>query len=225
MRILIVEDQESLASLLKKGFEKEGYAADYLLDGEAGQKRIEIHHADYDVIVLDLMMPKRGGLEVCKNIRAFNITTPVIILTAKDSEEDKISLLDAGADDYIVKPFSFRELLARVRAVTRRPEAALPSELVVGDLILKPNLKTVFLGDKEIKLTLTEFRLLEHMMRNPDRVLEREAISSSIWDFDFDSFSNIIDVYINRLRKKIDAGRKNKMFKTVRGIGYKISVN
>lgn len=223
MRVLIIEDQESLAKLLKKGFEKEGYAADYILDGEAGQKRIEIHHKDYDVIILDLMLPKRSGFEVCKNIRSFGITTPVIVLTAKDAEEDKVNLLDSGADDYIVKPFSFRELLARVRALTRRPEVSLPTELAVGDLVLRPSVKTVFLRGKEIKLTLTEFRLLEYLMRNAGRVLEREAITTNIWDFDFDSFSNIVDVYINRLRKKIDVGRKNGMLKTVRGVGYKIT--
>jgi len=225
MRILIIEDQESLSKLLKKGFEKEGYAADYLLDGDAGQKRIEIHHSDYDVIILDLMLPKKSGFEVCKNIRLFGITTPVIILTAKDSEEDKVSLLDSGADDYIVKPFSFRELLARVRALTRRPETALPTELSVGDLVLKPATKVAFLGNKEIKLTLTEFRLLEYLMRNPNQVLEREAITTNIWDFDFDSFSNIVDVYVNRLRKKIDGGKKNGILKTVRGVGYKISAS
>ena len=225
MRILIIEDQESLSKLLKKGFEKEGYAADYVLDGDAGQRRIEIHHADYDVIVLDLMLPKKSGHEVCKNVRSFGITTPIIILTAKDGEEDKVGLLDSGADDYIVKPFSFRELLARVRALTRRPETSLPTELSVGDLVLKPAVKAAFIGNKEIKLTLTEFRLLEYLMRNPNQVLEREAITTNIWDFDFDSFSNIVDVYINRLRKKIDVGRKNGLLKTVRGVGYKISTN
>ena len=225
MRVLIIEDQESLSKLLKKGFEKEGYAADYVLDGEAGQKRIEMHHSDYDVIVLDLMLPKKSGFEVCKSVRSEGITTPIIILTAKDSEEDKITLLDSGADDYIVKPFSFKELLARVRALTRRPETSLPSELAVGDLVLNPAVKTVFLRDKEVKLTLTEFRLLEYLMRNANKVLEREAITTNIWDFDFDSFSSIVDVYINRLRKKIDVGRKNGILKTVRGVGYKISIN
>jgi len=170
-------------------------------------------------------LPKKSGFEVCKNIRSFGITTPVIVLTAKDSEEDKVSLLDSGADDYIVKPFSFRELLARVRALTRRPETSLPTELSIGDLVLKPAIKAAFVGNKEIKLTLTEFRLLEYLMRNPNQVLEREAITTNIWDFDFDSFSNIVDVYINRLRKKIDAGRKNGLLKTVRGVGYKISTN
>jgi len=225
MRILIIEDQESLSKLLKKGFEKEGYAADYVLDGEAGQRRIEIHHSDYDIIVLDLMLPKKSGFEVCKSVRSSGITTPIIILTAKDSEEDKVNLLDSGADDYIVKPFSFKELLARVRALTRRPEVSLPTELQVGDLVLKPSIKAAFVANKEIKLTLTEFRLLEYLMRNPNQVLEREAITTNIWDFDFDSFSNIVDVYINRLRKKIDTGRKNGLLKTVRGVGYKISTN
>ena len=225
MRILIIEDQESLAKLLKKGFEHEGYAADYVLDGDAGQRRIEIHHSDYDVIVLDLMLPKKSGAEVCKNVRAYGITTPIIILTARDGEEDKINLLDLGADDYVVKPFSFKELLARVRALTRRPETSLPTELSLGSLVLKPAIKTAFVGNKELKLTLTEFRLLEYLMRNPNQVLEREAITTNIWDFDFDSFSNIVDVYINRLRKKIDAGRKNGLLKTVRGVGYKISTN
>jgi two-component system copper resistance phosphate regulon response regulator CusR len=131
--------------------------------------------------------------------------------------------LDSGADDYIVKPFSFRELLARVRALSRRPEVSLPTELAVGNLILKPSTKTALLDGKELNLTLTEFRLLEYLMRNQGQVLEREAITTNIWDFDFDSFSNIVDVYINRLRKKIDTGRKNGLLKTVRGIGYKIS--
>lgn len=223
MRILIIEDQESLSKLLKKGFEKEGYAADYLLNGEDGQKRIEIHHADYDVVVLDLMLPKRSGYEVCKNIRATGITIPVLILTAKDTEEEKVKLLDSGADDYMVKPFSFKELLARVRALTRRPEVSLPTELTVGNLTLKPAVKTAFVDSKEIKLTLTEFRLLEYLMRNHDRVMEREAITTNIWDFDFDSFSNIVDVYVNRLRKKINGGRKKGLLKTIRGVGYKIS--
>ena len=171
------------------------------------------------------MLPKKSGFEVCKSVRSSGITTPIIILTAKDSEEDKVNLLDSGADDYIVKPFSFKELLARVRALTRRPEVSLPTELQVGDLVLKPSIKAAFVANKEIKLTLTEFRLLEYLMRNPNQVLEREAITTNIWDFDFDSFSNIVDVYINRLRKKIDTGRKNGLLKTVRGVGYKISTN
>ncbi|MBI4101383.1 MAG: response regulator transcription factor [Candidatus Nealsonbacteria bacterium] len=222
MKVLIVEDQESLAQLLKKGFEKEGYTADYVLDGEAGQKRIELHHSDYDAVVLDLMMPKNNGDEVCKNIRSQEINIPVLILTARDGEEDKVALLDSGADDYLTKPFSFKELLARVRALTRRPQSVLPTELSVGDLVLNSTNKTVLRGGKEIKLTLTEFRLLDYLMRHPGQVMERESIFSNIWDFDFDSFSNIVDVYVNRLRKKIDDGRERKLLETVRGVGYRV---
>ncbi|MBI2054430.1 MAG: response regulator transcription factor [Candidatus Staskawiczbacteria bacterium] len=223
MKILIIEDQENLAKLLKKGFEKEGYAVDYLTDGESGQKRIEIHYEDYDIIILDLMLPKKSGFEICGEVRKLNINTPILILTAKDSEEDKVSLLDTGADDYLVKPFSFSELLARVRALVRRPKIMLPTDLSFGGLVLKPATKAVFMDEKEIKLTLTEFRILEYFMRNPDRVLEREAIANNIWDFNFDSFSNIIDVYINRLRKKISRASNRNLLKTVRGIGYKIT--
>lgn len=220
MKILIIEDQENLAQLIKKGFEREGYAADYLTDGESGQKRIELHHRDYDVIVLDLMLPKRSGLEVCRDVRAVNVSTPILILTAKDSLEDKVALLDAGADDYLVKPFEFKEVLARVRALTRRPDNVLPTELYIKDLVLNPAMKTVFRGDKELKLTLTEFRLLEYLMRHPNQAVEREDIVNNIWDFHFDSFSNIVDVYINRLREKL--GDVN-MLETVRGVGYKIN--
>lgn len=222
MKVLIIEDQESLAQLVKKGLEKEGYVADYVSDGEAGQKRIELHHSDYDVIILDLMLPKRNGDEVCKNVRNQGVTTPILILTAKDGEEDKVSLLDSGADDYLTKPFSFKELLARIRALTRRPVNALPVELTVGDLVLNSANKTVLRDGKEIKLTLTEFRLLDYLMRHAGQVIERESIFSNIWDFDFDSFSNIVDVYVNRLRKKIDDGRERKMLETVRGVGYRV---
>ena len=224
MKILIIEDEESLAKLLKKGLEKEGYAVDYLTDGEAGQKRIELHHSDYDVIVLDLMLPKRSGYDVCKNVRELKISVPILVLTAKGSEEDKVCLLDSGADDYLVKPFSFKELLARVRALTRRPTVALPTVLSVGNLVLNPTNKTVFKNGTEIKLTLTEFRLLEYLMRHANQAVEREALVNNIWDFNFDSFSNVIDVYMNRLRKKIDNRSGRKILETVRGVGYKINV-
>ncbi|KKP32169.1 MAG: hypothetical protein A2312_01035 [Candidatus Staskawiczbacteria bacterium RIFOXYB2_FULL_32_9] len=222
MRILIIEDQENLVKLLKNGFEREGFAVDCLTDGESAQKRIEIHHQDYDAIVMDLMLPKKNGFDICKAIRESNIKTPILILTAKDNPEDKISLLDAGADDYLVKPFNFNELLARIRAITRRPIVMLSSTLSLGNLTINPAEKTVFINEKEISVTLTEFRLLEYFMRNPDKILEREAIASNVWDFNFDSFSNIIDVYISKLRKKIYKNSGKKIFKTVRGSGYKI---
>lgn len=223
MRILIVEDQESLAKLLKKGFEKEGYAADYLIDGEAGYKRLLMHHKDYDVAVLDLMLPGKSGFEICKNIRKSDITLPIIILTAKDSLEDKVSLLDVGADDYLVKPFEFSELLARVRALSRRPTVSVPTELYLQDIVLNPATKTVKSGGKEVKMTLTEFRLLEYLIRNSHRIIEREDIVNNIWDFNFDSFSNIVDVYVNRLRNKLDKSRSKQLIETVHGVGYKIN--
>lgn len=222
MRILIIEDQEKLAQLVKKGLEKEGFAVDYLTDGEAGQKRIELNHQDYDLVILDLMLPKISGYEICRNIREFKISTPILILTAKDSVEDKVSLLDAGADDYLVKPFSFEELLARVRALLRRPESSLPVELAVGNIVLSPSDRKVMQGGKEIKLTLKEFGLLEFLMRNAGQIMEREKIITSVWDFDVDVFNNVVDVYINKLRNKLGDNQNQNIIETIRGIGYRL---
>lgn len=222
MKVLIVEDQEKLAKLIKKGLEKEGFAADYLLDGEAGQRRLEFNHQDYDAVILDLMLPKRSGCEVCKNIRDLKISVPILVLTAKDSIEDKITLLNLGADDYLVKPFSFEELLARLRALLRRPETVLPTELQANNLTLNPNTRRVNYGEKEISLTLKEFSLLEFLMRHPNEIIERERIVTSIWDFDVDVFNNVVDVYINKLRNKIDENRGKTIIETIRGIGYRL---
>jgi len=223
MKILIIEDEENLAKLLKVGLEREGYAVDYVLDGDQGQRRIEMHHMDYDLVVCDLMLPKKNGLEICKNIRAYNISLPILVLTARDSVEDKVSLLDAGADDYIVKPFHFNEVLARIRALTRRPEKVLPTELKVGDLTLDAATRKTTNKGKNIELTLKEFRLLEYFMRHPNKALKREDIIENIWDFDFDSMSNVIDVYINRLREKI-GDKSSRVIETVRGVGYRLKV-
>lgn len=224
MRVLIVEDEESLAKLLKKGLESEGYAVDYVADGETGQKRIEIDHKDYDIILLDLMLPKKSGFEVCQNVRNSDINTPILILTAKADVESKVALLDSGADDYITKPFAFSELLARIRALTRRPEQVLASELKVADLALNLNTRKLYRGGEEIGLTLKEFRLLEYFMRRPNTVIQRIDITDNIWDFDHDSFSNALDVYINRLRGKMDKGRARNLIETVRGTGYRLNV-
>lgn len=224
MKILIIEDGENLAKLLKRALESEGYAVDHLADGESGQTRIEASHKDYDLIMLDLMLPKKTGFEVCKNIRALGISTPVLILTAKCEVESKVSLLDVGADDYMQKPFELSELLARVRALTRRPKITLAPELRAGDLVLISSSKKVFRNKKEIELTLKEFRLLEYLMRRPNQVVQRIDLTDNIWDFSYDSLSNIIDVYINRLRNKIDKGRKKKTIETIRGVGYKLNV-
>jgi DNA-binding response OmpR family regulator len=222
MRVLIIEDQENLASLIKKGLEAEGFAADYVLDGKSGWLRLELNHGDYDVVILDLMLPKMDGMEICRSAREKKITTPIIMLTAKDGVEDMISGLNVGADDYLVKPFSFDNLLARIRAVLRRPQPALNNEYRVGNIKLNTISKKAYLDTEEIKLTLKEFSLLEYMMRHPNQVLSREQILSNIWDFAFDSFSNVVDVHITNLRKKI--GDKDcKVLETVRGVGYRLN--
>jgi len=222
MKILIIEDEENLAKIVKLGLTREGYAVDYVLDGDQGERRIEMHHQDYDLVIADLTLPKKSGLEVCREIRKLNISLPILVLTARDSLEDKVTLLDAGADDYLVKPFHFNELLARIRALTRRPKPVIATELKVNDLILVPSTKSASRAGKPMKLTLKEFRLMEYFMRHPDQVLEREDILQNIWDFDFDSMSNIVDVYINRLRSKIDKNRPRKLLETIRGVGYRL---
>lgn len=223
MKVLIIEDEESLAGLLKKGLEMEGYAADYLTDGEAGLKRIIYHHNDYDLIILDLMLPKLSGKEVCENVRELGINTPIIILTAKSNVSDKISLLDLGADDYMVKPFEFSELTARIRALVRRPKEAIPIELKVGDMVLNQNTRQVSQAGNKIDLTLKEYRLLEYLMKKSNEIVKRVDLIDNIWDFNFSSFSNIIDVYINRLRDKLDKDRKKNLIETIIGVGYRFN--
>ncbi len=223
MRILIVEDQEKLAELMKKGLESKGYAADYVTDGEQGQNRIELYSQDYDLIILDLMMPIKNGFEVCKNVRQKGISIPILVLTARDSTDDKIHALDAGADDYIIKPFSFKELLARIRALLRRPKKSLQPELKIKNITLNTMTRKACLGGQEIKLTLKEFGLLEYLMRNSGQVMNREQIINNLWDFGFDSFSNIVDVHIKNLRKKLNDGKKSNILETIRGVGYRIN--
>ncbi len=222
MRILIVEDEIKLAESLKKGLEKEGFAADFVTDGDSGLRRIEMSYKDYDAIVLDLMLPGKDGFEICRTVRAQDITTPILVLTARDATDDKVQALDAGADDYLVKPFSLAELLARLRALMRRPEEVLPIELSVRDLRLNTSTRKVFRRDKEIPLTLKEFGLLEYLMRHPNQVLTREQILDHLWDFAFDSFSNVVDVHMKNLRKKIDGDTDEKLLETIRGVGYRI---
>lgn len=222
MKILIIEDEEKLARALKEGLEKEGSSADFVLDGEAGQRRIELYHNDYDLVILDLMMPKKDGLSVLKSIREQNITIPVLVLTGKDTIDDKVSGLDGGADDYLVKPFSFNEFIARIKALLRRPRQSLPIELKVQDLTLNTASKKVFRSGKEIPLTLKEFNLLEYLMRHTNQAISREQILFNLWDFDFDSFSNIVDAHIKNLRKKINYPNRKEILETVRGVGYRI---
>lgn len=224
MKILIVEDEKNIAETVKSGLEKEGFAVDWVADGQAALRRIQLHNADYDVIILDLMLPGLTGDEICRSIRTAGISVPVLVLTARGLEEDKVALLDSGADDYLTKPFSFKELLARVRALTRRPKQALPTLLTAGNLAIDPANKIATKDGANIKLTLTEFRILEYLMRNPNQIVERESLINNVWDFNFDSFSNVVDVYICRLRKKIGDTEKEQKLESVRGIGYRLNI-
>ncbi len=224
MRILIIEDEQKLAKLLKTMLKKQGFTVDHLADGQRAQNRIQVNYSEYDLIMLDLNLPNKSGLDICKEIRKSNISTPVLVLTGNSSLESKVELLNAGADDYLVKPFEFEELFSRVRAITRRPKQVLHTELKAADLVLNTANQKVTRAGKEIKLTLREFRILEYFMRNPNVVLSREEITSNIWDFDYDSFSNVVDVFINKVRGKIDNNRPRKLLETVRGIGYRLNI-
>lgn len=224
MKILIIEDDVVLSKALKAGLEKEGYAADCLHDGESGQRRLEVNHSDYDLVILDLGLPGRSGMEVCANLREQNILIPILILTGKDDTNDKVFALDSGADDYLTKPFSIQELLARIRALMRRPQQVVPTEIKLNDMSLNASTRKVVRGGEEVPLTLKEFGVLEYLMRHPNQVVNRDQILDHVWDFDFNSFSNIVDVHINNLRRKINAGNRENYLETVRGIGYRFKV-
>jgi heavy metal response regulator len=223
MRILLVEDDRKVASFIRKGLAEEGYAVDVAVDGEMGLAMgLDRLH---DVIVLDVMLPQKPGFQVLRELRQAKVTTPVLLLTARDAIEDKVQGLDAGADDYLTKPFAFAELLARVRALLRRGKAAQAPVLQAADLVLDPATRTVKRGGEAIPLTNREFALLEYFLRNPGRVLTRTMIAEHVWDYSFDAGTNVIDVYVNYLRKKIDAGREPKLIHTVRGVGYVLKVD
>jgi len=218
MRVLVVEDEKKVAGFVKKGLEEEGYAVDVAHDGEEGlfMALDRVH----DLIILDISLPKMDGLEVLRELRKRKIATPVLLLTVRATIEDKVFGLDAGADDYLTKPFAFQELVARVRALLRRRAESLPSVLQYADLTLDPARRSVFRGGKRVDLTPREFALLDYFMRNPERILTRAMILDHVWDYDFDPMTNVIDVYVNYLRKKIDADREPKLIHTVRGAGY-----
>ena len=218
MRILVVEDEKKVASFIKRGLEEEQYEGHTAADGEEGLK-LALEKA-FDLIVLDWMLPKKDGLSVLKELRERKNVTPILMLTAKDSVEDIVAGLDSGSDDDLTKPFAFAELLARVRALMRRSELDRGAEIRFGDLRLDPVTHKVWRKDKEIDLTAKEYGLLEYFMRNPHQVLTRTMIAEHVWDYTFDSFTNIIDVYVNYLRKKIDREADKKLIHTVRGVGY-----
>jgi len=218
MRILVIEDEKKIADFIKRGLKEEGYAVDAASDGEAGLFLAKTN--EYDLILLDLMLPKMDGLAVCKKLKTEKIATPVIMLTAKGTVQDKVAGLDTGADDYLTKPFAFEELLARIRAVLRKKETKAVTSLEVDDLVLDLTTHKVWRGSEEIKLTAKEYALLEYLMRNSGSIVTRTMISEHVWDIDFDTFTNVIDVYINYLRNKIDTAGKKKLIHTVRGRGY-----
>jgi heavy metal response regulator len=218
VRVLLVEDDRKVASFIQKGLSEEGYAVDLAADGEMGLAMgLDRLH---DVIVLDVMLPGKPGFQVLRELRQARVATPVLLLTARDTVEDKVRGLDAGADDYLTKPFAFAELLARVRALLRRRTADRAPVLQVDDLVLDPATRTVKRGEETIPLTNREFSLLEYLMRNAGRVLTRTAIAEHVWNYSFDSETNVIDVYVNYLRKKVDAAERRKLIHTVRGVGY-----
>ncbi len=222
MRILVVEDEKKLADVLADGLEKKGFAVDTLSDGQEALSRLSLHRADYDLVILDLMIPTLSGAEVCRQARAKEITTPILILTARSEVETKVDLLLSGADDYLVKPFSFDELLARIHALSRRPHETKPAILTVGDIELDPGAHTVKRGGEPIELTLKEFMLLEYFMRHPNEVVNREDLLTHLWDFNYESFSNVIDVHVKNLRRKLSASGSGDVLETVRGIGYRL---
>jgi two-component system, OmpR family, response regulator len=220
VRVLIVEDEVKLAALLRRGLAEEAHAADVARSGEDALWMAQA--TEYDAIVLDLMLPGVDGIEVCRRLRADGVWSPVLMLTARDAVEDRVGGLDAGADDYLTKPFAFTELLARLRALARRGASERPAELEVGDLRLDPATRRVWRGDAEIDLSPKEFALLETFMRRPGRVLSRFELLEHVWDYEYENRSNVIDVYVRYLREKIDRPFKRSSLETVRGVGYRL---
>jgi two-component system OmpR family response regulator len=220
MRVLIVEDELRMAGLLRRGLVTEGLSADVAGTGEDALWMAQSH--DYDAIVLDVMLPGINGFETCRRLRTSGVWAPVLMLTARNSVEDRVAGLDTGADDYLVKPFAFAELLARLRALVRRGDAERPAVLEVGDLRLDPSTRDVRRGDSEVLLSAKEFALLETFMRRPGEVLSRLHLLEHAWDFTYENRSNIVDVYVRRLRRKIDEPFGRSTLQTVRGGGYRL---
>ncbi|MBC8017522.1 MAG: response regulator transcription factor [Verrucomicrobia bacterium] len=218
MKILVVEDEKKVAGFIKRGLEEDQYEVTVTHDGADGLK--QALEGDYSLIILDVMLPKKDGLTVIKELREAGKRTPVLMLTAKTTTEDIVSGLDAGSDDYLTKPFAFAELTARVRALIRREGHDRGAEIQFADLRLDPVSHKVWRGKTEIELTAKEYGLIEYLMRNPNTVLSRAMIADHVWDYAFDSFTNIIDVYVNYLRKKVDKDFPTKLIHTVRGQGY-----
>ncbi len=220
MRVLIVEDERRLSGIIKRGLLEEGYAVDVAFDGEEGQAFAE--SISYDVIILDLMLPKKDGVDVCRELRRERMNAPILMLTARDAVQDRVKGLDAGADDYLVKPFAFEELLARVRALLRREGECKSGRVQVGDLVLDTLSRQAWRGHRRIDLTSKEYAILDYLMRHPNVVISRAMIEEHAWNYQFDGVSNVIDVYIRRLRGLIDEEGEESLIQTVRGAGYRL---
>ncbi len=221
MRVLVVEDEEKIAQFLKKGLSEKGYTVETAGDADTALALLE--EEPFDLLILDLLLPgSRDGLEICREVRSRGIASKILMLTARDTVENKIEGLDAGADDYLVKPFSFRELLARLRALLRRTEAATSGPLTLGSLQYDPEAREVSRGGEVIRLTAREGALFELLLRRQGKVVSRSEIQARVWEDSFELSTNIIDVYINTLRKKIDSGAREKVIQTVRGVGYRV---
>lgn len=218
MRLLVVEDEENLRTVIRKRLTKEGYSVDACGDGQEALDYMAV--SPYDTVILDIMMPKMSGMEVLKKMRAGGDQTPVLFLTAKDGIEDRVKGLDSGADDYLVKPFAFEELLARIRVMIRRQSDSASDEMTLADLTVDAGKHSVTRGGKAIELSAKEFAVLEYLMRHQGQVLSREQIEQHVWDFDYEGGSNMVDVYIRYLRRKLDEGHEKKLIHTVRGAGY-----
>ena len=222
MRVLVVEDSRRLAGIVKRGLLEEGYTVDNAYDGEEAEYMAE--STPFDLIVLDIMLPKKDGIAVCRDLRAKKVNTPILMLTAKDSVEDKVTGLDSGADDYLVKPFAFSELLARLRALLRREVLPKVQKLQIGELALDPQSREVWRNGDRVDLTAKEYAIIEYFMRRPNAVVTRTMLGESVWDYEFDGLSNIIDVYVRRLRRKIDRDGQESLIQTVRGSGYRLRI-
>lgn len=220
MRILVVEDEARLAALIQRGLTEEGHGVDACGSGEEALDWVDV--VTYDAIVLDIALPGIDGLTVCKRLRARGASMPILLLTARDSVANRVEGLDAGADDYLVKPFAFAELAARLRALARRPAATHEPTLSAWNVRLDPAARRVWAGDEEISLANKEFRILEYLMRHPDHVLTRAMIAEHIWDYDFPGSSNVIDVHVRKLRRKINDPYPDGMIETIRGVGYRL---
>jgi two-component system, OmpR family, copper resistance phosphate regulon response regulator CusR len=221
MRLLIIEDEKKLAQTLKGGLEKSGYVVDCISDGEVAKKHILINHEKYDLLILDWVLPSVDGLQICKDIRKLKIQIPILMLTAHFEIKDKVLALNNGVDDFLVKPFSFEELEARIRAILRRPLQTAHDVLEFENLKIDLSNHKILLNNKSVNLTPKEFAILEYLLRNPNRVVTRNEIMDHVWNSDFDGFSNIVDAHMKNLKKKI-RNKRNLLIETVRGVGYKL---